>query len=175
MLWIAVRYGETGKRNKIKNYYVTTWNLLQPSLEGDGYHNSEISACHSKAARYAAQASPSLHSCNSSAAWLHSEFRLQSLNKKGGKRGRKKMCIYASSSAFFSYQASPPIVVQSQPRLPISPINHSPPSRCEQQGRAASHPGAAAEPVPTNVLELGVAERRHTRGDKDMPRRLNRI
>ena len=51
---------------------------------------------------------PPIHSCNSLAALLCSESRLQSLNKKGGRGARKKMRTYASPSAFFSYQASPP-------------------------------------------------------------------
>jgi len=97
---------------------------------------------------------PPIHSCNSSAALLRSESRLQSLNKKGGRGERKKMCTYASPSDFFSYQASPPVAALSQPRLPVHPINHGSPSRCKYQGRAASHPGAAAEPVPTDRLEL---------------------
>lgn len=50
---------------------------------------------------------PPIHSCNSSAALLHSESRLQSLNKRGA-GGKEKMHIYVSPSAFFSYQVSPP-------------------------------------------------------------------
>lgn len=99
---------------------------------------------------------PPIHSCNSSAALLHSESRLQSLNKRGagGKEKNAYICFTLSLFLIPSFP-TPPIVAQSQPRLPISPINHGLPSRCEQQDRATSHPGAGTEPVPADPLELG--------------------
>lgn len=99
---------------------------------------------------------PPLHSCNSSAALLRSESRLQSLNRKGGRGERKKNVYICFTLSLFLIPSfpTPPVAAPSQPHLPVPLINHSSPSRCKQQRRAASHPGAAAEPVPTNPLEL---------------------
>lgn len=95
------------------------------------------------------------------------------MNKKGG-RGRGKnasMCFTLNLFLIPSFP-TPHVAVQPQPHLPISPINHRSPSGCEQQDRAASHPGVPQSPSPPPARTGGV-ERQHVWADKDTPRHLN--